>query len=183
VAKIPIAAFNGGVRCYGCGEPGHKKGSAECKADRNAVHSSAPEEYKQKRKQHTSRRGTGVLTGTSSDGNTPMNEKPCYQFDFGKGVCRYGAKCKFSHNRNGGGVDKGGSRKFTSNPKKKIFKEAAPSGVGGGGLHVEGIGPLIVRAETGKYFLDPEGVFRGRPSNEKDLGSAHSTCSRDSSYK
>ena len=192
-----------------------------------------------------------------------MNEKPCYQFDFGKGVYRYGAKCKFSHNRNGGGVDKGGSRKFTSNHKKtvstmvassmkKIFKEAAnkrgkkrkmaelgdsdedqnltaliaslmlspvsnsipripanrtllamkaqlhdvgktagadtdgavscskirgdfplwldtsdeanrsvpaPSGVGGGGLHVGGIGPLIVRAETGEFFLDPEGVF------------------------
>jgi len=262
-AKLPVAAFTAGVTCYACGVPGHKKGAPECKAKRNAVHSSAPAEYKARKQGGHERKGPGKSPGSNTGGNTPMKDKPCYQFDFGKGVCRYGPKCKFSHAKvsNDGG---GGAGKFSNSQKKaittmvsssikKVFKDAigkrgkkrksgeveesddedtvaaiiaslmmmparrtvprtpairtlptmttgelhdvaesigidsdgavscsrlrgdfplwldtspeacnsipAPSGVGGGGLVVGGIGPLLCRAKSGEYFLDPEGVF------------------------
>ena len=265
--KLPIAAFTQGVRCYGCGEAGHKKGAAECKADRNAIHSSAPSDYKQM-KLAKRKKGSENSPGSSAGGIVPMSSKPCYQFDFGKGNCRFGAKCKFSHSKSGGGGGgggggSGGGGKFNPSQKKtistmvatslkKIIKNAAdkqgkkrkadeyegdgegqdlqaliaslmmlpvkntiprilanptipamssqlhdvknsigvdsdgavscsmnrddfplwldtspeargsipaPSGIGGCGLTVGGIGPLLCRAKSGEYFLDPEGVF------------------------
>ena len=35
----------------------------------------------------------------------------------------------------------------------------SPSGVGGGGSEIGGIGPMLVRAKSGEYLLDPHGVF------------------------
>ena len=35
----------------------------------------------------------------------------------------------------------------------------APSGIGGCSLTVGGIGPLLCRAKSGEYFVDPDGVF------------------------
>ena len=103
--KLPVAF--GGVKefsCYGCGGP-HKKGDPECKAGKYDVHSCAPADYKarmdRKRKNDASSSG-----GTNNDGNRAPKKskkykegekKPCKAFNFGKGKCRFGAKCKFSH--------------------------------------------------------------------------------------
>jgi hypothetical protein len=112
---LPIAF--GGVRevsCYGCGGP-HKKGDPECKAGKYDVHSCAPPDYKARmeRKRKNDNASSG---GAGNDGNRGPKKpkkfkegekKPCKAFNFGKGKCRFGAKCKFSHDTKQGKVKDG----------------------------------------------------------------------------
>ena len=80
------------LRCYGCGVPGHKRGDAECKADKNAVHPSAPDTWKAKQKGRSSGgkgKGDGRKQWTS--------EGTCFQWTSGNGYCKFGDNCKFSH--------------------------------------------------------------------------------------
>jgi hypothetical protein len=103
--KLPVA-FGGAqeISCYGCGGP-HKKGDPECRAGKYDVHSCAPADYKarmdRKRKNDASSSG-----GSNNDGNRGPKKvkkykegekKPCKALNFGKGKCRFGAKCKFLH--------------------------------------------------------------------------------------
>jgi hypothetical protein len=104
---LPVAM--GGVKdisCYGCGKAGHKKGDPTCKAGKNDAHSSAPQDYKdrmaKKRKFSDDNGGKkgGKQPGKSGKkGEDKGEKKPCRAFNFGKGNCRYGAKCHFSHDK------------------------------------------------------------------------------------
>ena len=279
---LPVAL--GGVKpvtCYGCGGA-HKKGDPGCTAGKYDAHSSAPPEYKarmdKKRKFDASSSG-----GSSNDGNRGPkkgkkvkegDKKPCKAFNFGKGKCRYGAKCKFSHDTNQAKAKEGSfspkqnqmiqalvasavkqtvtmmvkQKKAEQQKKQKADKDcsdsesvdygamiasvllapvrntitreyvvdeeaivmasslhsvdrncgidsdagisistirsdfplwiddsdsakdsiAAPAGINGGKSKVGGRGPMIVRAKTGEYLIDPDAVFlepsKGQPN-------------------
>jgi hypothetical protein len=100
--KLPVA-FAGSVRCYGCGTEGHKRGDAGCKAGNYDVHASAPAEWRERQLSRKKYPG-GNSGGNSGSTNSPASGKPCHQFNFGKGNCSYGGKCKFSHSRSGGQI-------------------------------------------------------------------------------
>jgi hypothetical protein len=102
---LPIAM--GAVKsftCWGCGGP-HKKGDPECKAGKFDVHQSAPAVYKDR--MNKKRKAEKVKAEKDGGNKSPKKKgkanekekKPCRAFNFGKGNCRYGDKCKFSHEK------------------------------------------------------------------------------------
>ncbi len=102
---LPIA-FGGvnEITCYGCGGP-HKKGDPDCKAGKYDVHPCAPPDYKA-RMERKRKSDNSSSNGNNNDGNRGPKKKKvfkegekksCKVFNFGKGKCRFGAKCKFSH--------------------------------------------------------------------------------------
>ena len=116
---LPIAM--NGVRemsCWGCGGP-HKKGDPGCSAGKFDVHHSAPPMYKakmeKKRKAEKGNGGGGNAKGGGGGNQTPIKKskkgdgekKHCKAFNFGKGNCRYGDKCKFLHEKKQVNVDNG----------------------------------------------------------------------------
>ena len=90
--------------CWGCGGP-HKKGDPECKAGKFDVHQSAPAVYKDR--MNKKRKAEKVKAEKDGGNKSPKKKgkanekekKPCRAFNFGKGNCRYGDKCKFSHEK------------------------------------------------------------------------------------
>jgi hypothetical protein len=105
--KLPVATIGlGSVQCYACGGP-HKKGDPACKAGPFDVHAGAPPEYKTKQEEKKRKYGGKGR----NDNATPQKKRKidgdnffCNNFNFGKGTCRYGAKCRFvNEDRTGGG--------------------------------------------------------------------------------
>jgi hypothetical protein len=100
------------VQCYACGGA-HKKSDPSCKAGPYDVHACAPAEFKskqdeKKRKYGGKGKGKGK-GGKNDDGNRRPQKKGkgnevkhCHAFNFGKGTCRYGAKCHFAHDKKDG---------------------------------------------------------------------------------
>jgi hypothetical protein len=110
-AVLPIAMTGStGIDCWGCGGP-HKKGDPGCTAGKYDVHHSAPPAYKarmeKKRKFESGNKGGNVAKGGGGGNQTPKKKskksdgekKHCKAFNFGKGNCRYGYKCKFLHEK------------------------------------------------------------------------------------
>ena len=126
--KIPVAMFGGEIRCYSCGVQGHKKGDQICKAGRNDIHPSAPQEWK--KRQATKFGKQGGSSGGGSNANRPASKKPCHQFNFGKGQCSYGNSCKFAHETSSQKNDSGGGAKqsrFSPSQKKQLSAMVASS--------------------------------------------------------
>ncbi len=105
---LPVAM--GGVKevsCYGCGKEGHKKGDPSCKAGKFDAHPSAPQDYKDrmaKKRKSVSSAGQLERKSPGKPGGKKGKEgakRHCNAFNFGKGNCRYGAKCHFSHDKEG----------------------------------------------------------------------------------
>jgi hypothetical protein len=127
--KIPIAM--GGFKdpqCFACGGA-HKKGDPSCKAGPYDVHSCAPAEFKLKQEEKKRKfggKGKGKGKGNKGgDGNRKPQKKGkvaevkhCHAFNFGKGTCRYGAKCHFVHEVKKGGAEKDSG--FTAAQEKLV---------------------------------------------------------------
>ena len=118
--KIPVAAIGfvaKGIVCYACGGP-HKKGDPVCKAGAFDVHESAPKEFKEKQEAKKRKyggngkekgKGAGPRNPNKKQRGNDKEKKHCTFFNFGKGTCRYGAKCRFEHEDRTGGREKKGN--------------------------------------------------------------------------
>jgi hypothetical protein len=94
------------------------------------VHSSAPAEWKQK--QEDKKRKYGGKDDGEKRGNAQPTKyqragekKHCWNFDFGKGSCRNGAKCNFLHEKGEGqgkgkGKGKGGKGKYDKKQRNQV---------------------------------------------------------------
>jgi hypothetical protein len=104
---LPVA-MNGVkvVSCYGCGVEGHKKGDPACKAGKFDVHSSAPQDYKDRmakgKKREGEKKKSPKSPGKPGGKDGSKDRKNCHAFNFGKGTCRFGAKCRYLHEKGGG---------------------------------------------------------------------------------
>ena len=105
--RLPVALAGVNVKCYACGGA-HKRGDPACKAGPNDVHKDAPEHFK-KRQAAKKRKGEQGGNDKPKNDNQPTNKKlkegekkHCHQFNFGKGTCRFGAKCRFLHEKGDG---------------------------------------------------------------------------------
>jgi hypothetical protein len=94
------------VSCYGCGTPGHKKGDPTCKAGKFDVHSSAPQDYKDRmakgKKREGEKKKSPKSPGKPGAKEGGKDKKHCHAFDFEKGTCRFGAKCRYLHEKRSG---------------------------------------------------------------------------------
>ncbi len=119
---LPVA-MNGVevVSCYGCGIEGHKKGDPVCKAEKFDVHSSAPQDYRERmakgKKREGDKKKPPKLPGKPGAKEGGKDKKHCHAFDFGKGTCRFGAKCRYLHEKGGGDAKLAG---FTPEQKKLV---------------------------------------------------------------
>jgi hypothetical protein len=109
--------------CYGCGKDGHKKEDQSCKAGKFDVHGSAPPDYKERmtkaKKKAEEKKSTAKEPGSSDGKAGGKDKKHSHAFNFGKGTCRYGAKCRFLHEKG----NKGGKEKlpgFTPEQEKLV---------------------------------------------------------------
>jgi hypothetical protein len=118
--------------CYGCGEPGHFRGDAECKAGANDVWSGAPESFKQKPKYGTPRpkgKGKGGGKGKNPKGTRQRNlpekgdKTPCKFFNSGNGYCKWGDNCRHSHDKRKGGKGERKPALLLSRQDKKAKKD------------------------------------------------------------
>jgi hypothetical protein len=109
------------VSCYGCGTPGHKKGDPACKAGKFDVHPSAPQDYKERmakgKKREGDKKKPAMTPGKPGAKEGSKDKKHCHAFAFGKGTCRFGAKCRYLHEKGGGG-DK--AEPFSPEQKKLV---------------------------------------------------------------
>ena len=123
---LPVAM--GGVKvvsCYGCGIQGHKKGDPGCNAGKYDAHADAPKDYrdrmeKKRNAMKNKRQEIGEKKTPGKPGTKKLKDgekKHCHAFNFGKGSCRYGAKCHFLHDKDGG---KGGKAEAFSPQQKKL---------------------------------------------------------------
>jgi hypothetical protein len=124
---LPVAM--GGVKlmsCYGCGLEGHKKGDPGCKAGKLDAHVNAPQDYKDRMAKKKKTNGGAANPGIKSPGKPggmkgkEGEKKHCHAFNFGKGNCRYGAKCKFLHEKEGASGGKEKAQAFTPQQKKLV---------------------------------------------------------------
>ena len=105
---LPVA-LNGVIKpisCYGCGQEGHKKGDPSCKVGKYDVHASAPKDYKDRMAKGRKRESDKKQNPKSPGANNKKGDgekKHCHAFNFGKGNCRFGAKCRYLHEKDGGG--------------------------------------------------------------------------------
>ncbi len=125
--------------CYGCGEKGHFKRDAECKAGPNDVWSGAPEGYKAKvknggKEKAKTGKGKGKGRGGATSGNRQRNKRngsdevktPCKYFFSGNGYCKWGDNCRHSHgDGKQGRKRKGAPALILSKRGKKAKKEIA----------------------------------------------------------
>ena len=94
------------VRCFGCGEYGHRRGDDVCKAGPNDWHSSAPKHFQSSTSATMQRSGGNKGKGK---GNQPKNDRRnvdglkgkkrsniCFEYQK-TGRCRFGPNCKFEH--------------------------------------------------------------------------------------
>ncbi len=97
--KLPVATFKvGEVSCYACGGP-HKKGDPLCKAGPFDVHDCAPKEFREKQEMKKRKYGGkgGGDNPKSPKKQKGNDKKHCTFYNFGKGNCRFGAKCRNLH--------------------------------------------------------------------------------------
>jgi hypothetical protein len=120
---VPPVAMGGvkAVTCYGCGQEGHKKGDPMCKAEKYDVHANAPKNYKERmakgRKREEEKKQSPKSPGANNKKGEEKGKKHCRAFNVGKGNCRYGAKCRYLHEKDeGGGKMKG----FTPEQQKLV---------------------------------------------------------------
>jgi hypothetical protein len=120
--KLPVALAGVSVRCYACGGA-HKRGDPACRAGPNDVHKDAPEHFKKRQAAKKRKAEPGGNDKQKSD-NQPTNKKfkegekkHRHQFNFGKGTCRFGAKCRFLHEK-GDGKTPGNDDKHGFNKKQ-----------------------------------------------------------------
>jgi hypothetical protein len=105
-SKLPVALAGVKVACYACGGA-HKRGDPACKAGPNDIHPDAPQHFKLRMAAKKWKFDAGGKATTGND-NHPKKKaktgekKHCNQFNFGKGTCRFGAKCRFSHDKSKG---------------------------------------------------------------------------------
>ena len=72
---LPVAM--GGVKtvtCYGCGQEGHKKGDASCKAGKFDVHVNAPKDYKERMAKDRKREAEKKQSPKSPGANNKKSE-------------------------------------------------------------------------------------------------------------
>ena len=105
-SKLPVALAGVRVACYACGGA-HKRGDPACKAGPNDVHPDAPQHFKMRMAAKKRKFDAGAKVNAGNDNNpkkkTKAGEKKhCNQFNFGKGTCRFGAKCRFLHEKSDG---------------------------------------------------------------------------------
>ena len=128
VAPTMIGSLGGDGKdliCYGCGEAGHRRGSSDCAKGPDAIWNGAPTRWKQRAAAY----GKGD-SGKGNGGSGGGAKKPCFAFDFGKGNCRYGERCRFYHSTSGGKrkgppLEHGG--KFNKSQKNAISSMVAAS--------------------------------------------------------
>ena len=131
--KLPIAtvSLGGAVKCYACGGP-HKKGDPSCKAGPFDVHECAPPEFKTKQEDKKRKYGSKSGKGNTSPQKKSKNDgekKYCNAFNFGKGTCRYGAKCRFIHEDRTGSTGKGKGKGGFSEKQKKMVSTMVAAAV------------------------------------------------------
>ena len=86
---MPGAGLTPRVRCFGCGEMGHRKGDPGCTAKPDEWHECCPPAFLEKVNKRKRKGVDGMSIKKKNDGI-------CHAFrDTGK--CRFGAKCKFKH--------------------------------------------------------------------------------------
>ena len=100
VMMAPGGGANNRIRCFGCGEYGHRKSDPECKAGKDEWHESAPKSW-QPNKKHKSGKGGKGGKGKGKGGADGMrggnkNAGVCYEFQK-TGKCRFGPNCKYKH--------------------------------------------------------------------------------------
>ena len=103
VLLAPGVGANNRIRCFGCGEYGHRKGDPECKAGPDEWHESAPKSWQKNKRQKGGKGGKGGK-GKGRGGNggadgmrgNKKNEGICYEFQK-TGKCRFGPNCKYKH--------------------------------------------------------------------------------------
>ena len=78
-------------RCYGCGQFGHMRGAAECKAGKDAIWGGAPKAYLDKVERRFGKTPTGGKRSLAAE------SKGICKYWSEDGYCRWGDKCKFEH--------------------------------------------------------------------------------------
>ena len=106
VLPVALSGVIKPISCYGCGQEGHKKGDPSCKVGKYDVHASAPKDYKDRMAKGRKREADKKQNPKSPGANNKKGDgekKHCHAFNFGKGNCRFGAKCRYLHEKDGGG--------------------------------------------------------------------------------
>ena len=95
--------------CWGCGQPGHRRGDPLCRAGPNDIHSSAPAHIQDMHQK-------GILRPPRAPGSSNAPKDPTKELcrNHQKGYCRFGGKCKRSHDGRGSGGGGGGGGKHPS---------------------------------------------------------------------
>ena len=115
------------LTCYGCGQPGHRRGDPKCTAAKDAVWHAAPDHFKKSVKKVKGRVGKPkfeVASPFSKQRNLPRNEGGekgiCFNFSRGNGYCKFGDNCKYKHEGpKGGGKRNGGTSLILKTQKKR----------------------------------------------------------------
>jgi hypothetical protein len=96
IMYVPGLGNNPNLRCFGCGEYGHRKADPICKAGKDDWHESAPKKWQSNKRP----KGGGKGKGKGKRGVDGMRgkEKSGVCFEFQKtGKCRFGPNCRYSH--------------------------------------------------------------------------------------
>jgi hypothetical protein len=106
VLPVALSGVKKAISCYGCGKEGHRKGDPSCQAGKFDVHANAPKDYKERMAKGRKREAEMKQNPKSPGANNKKGDgdkKHCHAFNFGKGTCRFGAKCRFLHEKSEGG--------------------------------------------------------------------------------
>ena len=119
VMYVPGLGSSPNLRCFGCGEYGHRKADPSCKAGKDEWHESAPKKWQANKKPRFGGKGKGKGKGKSGvDGMRGIREKSGVCFEYQKtGKCRFGPNCRYSHD--GGGASHVGVN-LTKKQRKSI---------------------------------------------------------------
>jgi hypothetical protein len=136
--KVPVMMMIGGhlqpgpsaLTCYACGTEGHKRGDSVCSAKASDVWDGAPDHWKKMMKKSGGRgggkgRGRGKGNGNGKSGGKGRGDGICRNFATGNGYCKFGANCKYLHEKRGNGNGNGGGKGKSKSQKKEIKKTTA----------------------------------------------------------
>jgi hypothetical protein len=117
VMYVPGLGSSPNLRCFGCGEYGHRKADPVCKAGKDEWHESAPKKWQANKKpRNGSKGGKGKGKGKQGVDGMRGKEKSGICFEYQKsGKCRFGPNCRYSH-------DVGGAKNVGVNLTKKQRK-------------------------------------------------------------
>ncbi len=126
--RIHVALAGVNVKCYACGGA-HKRGDPACKARPNDVHKDATEHFKKRQAAKKRKAEPGGNDKQKNDNQPTSNKKfkegekkHCHQFNFGKGTCRFGAKCRFLHEKGDGKTpDDGDKHGFNKSKSRRLL--------------------------------------------------------------